>query len=455
MALHIVILAAGQGKRMFSKLPKVLHPLGGKPMLQRVIETAESLKPEAIHVVYGHEGERIQQALQHLSVHWVPQTEQKGTGHALMQALSFIPVESQVLVLYGDVPLITRKTLESLLQLAEAANRPALNLLVANFTDPAGFGRIVRDNAGKIVRIVEDKDATDAEKQISEIYTGICCVSALHLQKWLPALSNNNSQKEYFLTDIIAMAKEENCPIQSVTATCLREISGVNNRLQLQSLERSFQQSLAEDLLLAGTTLADAARIDIRGELICGQDVFIDVNCVFQGKVILKDGCIIGPHCVLTDVTLGENTEILPHSVLEGCQVESDCTIGPFARLRPGTKLGAHCKIGNFVETKNVQCQEHTKANHLSYLGDASIGNHVNIGAGTIICNYDGAHKHHTVIEDNAHIGSGTQLVAPVTISSNATIGAGSTIRKNVPADGLTVTEAKQRHVAAWKRPVK
>lgn len=455
MTLHIVILAAGQGKRMYSKLPKVLHPLAGKPMLQRVIETAISLNPQAIHVVYGHEGPLIREKLHDLPVHWVEQKELLGTGHALMQTLPFIAKDSQVMVLYGDVPLITQETLESLLQLSTSTPRHALSLLVANLDNPAGLGRIVRDTAGNIIRIVEDRDATEAEKRIQEIYTGICAVNVSDLQRWLPALTNHNSQNEYFLTDIIAMAQAENCPLLSVTATCHQEISGVNNRLQLHTLERSYQQSLAEKLLLSGTTLADASRLDIRGELICGQDVFIDVNCLFQGKVVLGDGCRIGPNCVLTEVTLGKNTEILPHSVLEGSHIAADCKIGPFARLRPGTQLADHCKIGNFVEIKNVHCGEHSKAGHLSYLGDAAIGQHVNIGAGTIICNYDGANKHHTTIEDHAHIGSGTQLVAPVTISANATIGAGSTIRKHVPPDGLTVTEAKQKFVATWKRPVK
>lgn len=457
MNLQIIILAAGQGKRMYSNTPKVLHSLAGKPMLTRVVETAQQLNPDAIHIIYGHGGEQIKNSLPDLPVHWVHQAEQLGTGHAVMQALPHIPPHAQVLVLSADVPLIQAKTLQSLIERSKPTNihQSVLALLVADLEDPSGLGRIIRNNQGEISAIVEEKDAQEQEKNIKEIYTGICCVKASDLEVWLPQLDNKNAQGEYYLTEIIAMAVKNQTPITSLTATDCFEIQGVNNRLQLQQLERVWQKRTAEHFLANGVALADANRFDLRGELICGKDVFIDINCVLSGTVILGDGCKIGPNCILTDVTLGAGCEIHANSVLEDCSIGENSQIGPFARLREGTRLAANCKIGNFVETKKAQFDEGSKANHLSYLGDVTLGKKVNIGAGTITCNYDGANKHQTVIEDGAFIGSDTQLVAPVTIGANATIGAGSTIRKNAPANELTMSEVRQKTLPGWKRPVK
>lgn len=457
MTLQIIILAAGQGKRMYSTTPKVLHKIAGKPMLARVVETAQQLNPDVIHVVYGHGGEQIKAALPDLPVNWVLQNEQLGTGHAVMQALPYIPLDSQVLILSADVPLIEAKTLQNLINKHRSAPAKAnsLSLLLAKLDNPAGLGRIVRNEKGDISAIVEEKDATAAQKQIQEIYSGICCVQAADLARWLPQLGCNNAQGEYYLTEIIAMAVNEQQVITSLQTPDLIEIQGVNDRLQLQQLERIWQQRLARQLMLSGVSIADANRFDVRGELHCGQDVFIDVNNVFSGKVVLGDGCYIGPNCILHNVTLGANCEILANSILEDCQLGETCHIGPFARLRPGTKLANDCKIGNFVETKNAVFGQGSKASHLSYLGDVTLGTEVNIGAGTITCNYDGANKHQTIIEDGVFVGSDTQLVAPVTVGANATIGAGSTIRKNVPANELTLTESKQKTITGWKRPVK
>jgi bifunctional UDP-N-acetylglucosamine pyrophosphorylase/glucosamine-1-phosphate N-acetyltransferase len=450
MSLHIVILAAGQGKRMHSAISKVLHPIGGKPMLQRVVETAIGLNPEAIHVVIGHGGEQIKRMLTHLPVQWVVQAEQLGTGHAVMQALPHIPPTARVLVLSGDVPLIQLQTLQNLVKQSESNH--SLSLLLACVDDPTGLGRIVRDETGEIIAIVEEKDASAQERSINEIYSGICCAYARDLNRWLPALSKNNAQGEYYLTAILAMAVAEHLLITSLQAPEIIEIQGVNNRVQLQQLERVFQQHVAMKLLLSGVTLADAARLDVRGELHCGTDVFIDVNTVFSGEVYVGDGSTIAPNCILNNVKIGKNCTVFSNSVLDNCVLGDNCQVGPFARLRPGTQLAADCKIGNFVETKNAVFDEGSKASHLSYLGDVTIGKQVNIGAGTITCNYDGVLKHKTVIEDGAFIGSDTQLVAPVTIGKNATIGAGSTIRKNAPAGELTLTESKQKTIHGWSR---
>lgn len=453
MNLQIIILAAGQGKRMYSKTPKVLHRLAGKPMLLRVVETALQLNPSAIHVIYGHEGEQIKNAFPDLPVHWIHQSMQLGTGHAVMQALPFLPPESLVLILSADVPLIQHHTLSSLI--ARAEGHQALALLVAQVDDPSGLGRIIRNDQGDIFTIVEEKDAQTQEKNIKEIYSGICCAQAADLMQWLPLLSNQNAQEEYYLTQIIALASEQGRAITSLTVSDHLEIQGVNNRLQLQELERAWQKRNADRLLTAGVMLADAQRIDVRGELRCGQDVFIDVNCVFLGTVVLGNDCVIGPNCTLHNVTLGDGCHVDANSVLEGCEIGSECHIGPFARLRPGTQLAARCKIGNFVETKKAVLQEDSKANHLSYLGDVLIGKKVNIGAGTITCNYDGVNKHQTIIEDEAFIGSDTQLIAPVTVGKGATIGAGSSIRRDAPADALTVMETKQKTIYGWKKPKK
>ena len=408
-------------------------------------------------MIYGHGGEEIKSALPNLPVNWILQAEQLGTGHAVKQALPYIPDESQVLILSGDVPLIKAQTLSTLIDSSRSSSTKttALSLLVARVDNPTGLGRLIRDESGAIQAICEDKDATAAQQQIKEIYSGICCVSATCLARWLPKLSARNAQGEYYLTDIIAMAVAEQWPITAVSATDVMEIQGINNRLQLQLLERAWQKRTVEQLMLAGVTLADANRFDIRGELFCEQDVFIDINVICSGKVSLGKGCRIGPNCVLNNVSLGENCEIFANSVLDGCIIDHDCHIGPFARLRPGTKLAAHCRIGNFVETKNAVLGEGTKANHLSYLGDAIIGKKVNIGAGTITCNYDGANKHQTTIGDGVFVGSDTQFVAPVSVGANATIGAGSTIRHDVPAGELTLTESKQATIVGWIRPVK
>lgn len=453
MSLHIIILAAGQGKRMHSTTPKVLHPIGGSPMLKRVVDTALALKPAAIHVVIGHGGERIQAALPELPVHWVFQTEQLGTGHAVMQALPHIPAGNHVLVLSADVPLVQIDTLQRLIKQTECT--PSLGLLLASMEDPHGMGRILRNAAGEVQAIVEEKDATPEQRNIHEIYSGICCARVDDLKRWLPTLNQNNAQGEYYLTDIIKRAVAQHRPIISLQVTDCIEIQGANNRVQLQQLERICQMRIATELMQTGVTLADAGRIDVRGTLNCGMDVFIDVNNVFEGHVTLGDHCTVGPNCTLTDVTLGANCTIFPNSVLDHCTIGDGCHIGPFARMRPGTVLADGCKIGNFVETKNAVFDADSKASHLSYLGDVTIGKQVNIGAGTITCNYDGVNKHQTVIKDGAFIGSDTQLVAPVTIGEHATIGAGSTIRKNAPAGELTLSVSKQQTIPGWTRPTK
>jgi bifunctional UDP-N-acetylglucosamine pyrophosphorylase / glucosamine-1-phosphate N-acetyltransferase len=457
MSLDIVILAGGQGKRMRSQKPKVLHEIAGVPMLERVINTASQLSPNAIHVIIGHQGEQIKNTLAELNVNWVVQKEQLGTGHALMQAMPHINDDSHVLVLSGDVPLIQLETLERLIQSCHIGTpqEAELSLLVATLFDPSGLGRIYRDTDGNIQAIIEEKDATDTEKAINEIYSGICIAKAKALNRWLPKLSSENAQGEFYLTEIIRLAVEEHAPIASMTTKNHLEILGVNNRLQLHTLEREYQMQQAKQLMTAGVTLADANRLDVRGELNYGQDVFIDVNSVFIGNVELGEGSYVGPNCLLTDVKLGANCRIKANSVLEGCTIGAHSQVGPFARIRPGTVLDEHCKIGNFVETKKAVFDKGSKASHLSYLGDVTIGKAVNIGAGTITCNYDGANKHQTIIEDGAFIGSDTQLVAPVTVGKNATIGAGSTIRKNAPDDALTLTESRQKTINGWRRPLK
>lgn len=457
MPLHIIILAAGQGKRMYSSKPKVLHTLAGKSMLERVVDTSRSLNPDVIHVIYGHGGDLLKNALPTLPVTWVRQEQQLGTGHAVLQALPSIPEEALVLVLSADVPLIRAETLKLFIEQCtpNTLQFHPLGLLLTSLDNPFGLGRIVRDAGGAIQAIVEEKDANEAQRKISEIYSGICCVRAADLMRWLPKLSATNAQAEYYLTEIIAMAAREGMPIVSLNTPDASEVQGVNNLDQLQQLERIWQRRRASELMLTGVRIADAARIDIRGDLNCGSDVFIDINTVFEGQVVLGKGCSIAPNCILKNVTLGDHCVIHPNSVLEDAQVGDECHIGPFARLRPGTRLAKQCKIGNFVETKNAVLGEHTKANHLSYLGDTVIGQHVNIGAGTITCNYDGANKHQTTIEDGVFVGSDTQFVAPVTIGKNATIGAGSTIRKDVPAGELAITEGKQKIINGWVRPKK
>lgn len=449
LPLHVVILAAGQGTRMRSDTPKILHCLAGKPLLDWVIDAATALHPAQIHVIYGHEGEKLRQSCTTPGINWVYQAEQNGTGHAVQQALPHLPDDSLVLVLAADVPLITDATLQSLL----ALHSTPLTLLTTVVNDPTGYGRILRDTT--ITGIVEEKDASAKARKIQEIYTGICVVNASHLKTWLPKLKTQNAQHEYYLTDIVRLACEEGLSVQAYITQHPMEAQGVNTRLQLVTLERYWQVQQAHTLLLQGVGIVDPHRIDIRGSLAAGRDVLIDINTLFEGSVTLGDGCHIGPNCILKNVTLGQRTHILANSVLEDTHIGNDCTIGPFARLRPGTHLQDACKIGNFVETKNAHLDNNSKASHLTYLGDVTIGKNVNIGAGTITCNYDGAHKNKTLIEDDVFIGSGTELVAPITIARGATIGAGTTLRDNAPAHSLTLTPNKQKSIADWRRPQK
>lgn len=437
---------------MYSDLPKVLHPLAGKPLLGHALAAARHLSPTKICVVYGYGGNAVPEAMNDAAVTWVQQAQQLGTGHALMQALPELDDTAVCLVLYGDVPLIRQETLAELVALARGG---ALGLLTAELPDPTGYGRIVRQAGGAVTRIVEHKDASDAERGIREINTGILAVPAGHLGRWLPSLSNQNVQGEYYLTDIIGMAVSEGIMIATCQPRRDWEILGVNSKTQLAELERIFQVETARELLEKGVTLADPARIDVRGELMCGRDVAIDINCVFEGKVSLADKVSVGANCVLRNVSIGPGTKIQPFSHIEDAEIGADNHIGPFARIRPGTKLEASVHVGNFVEIKNSQVDQGSKINHLSYVGDSSVGKKVNIGAGTITCNYDGANKHRTVIEDEVFIGSDTQLVAPVTVGRGATIGAGSTITRDTPAGELTLSRVKQTTITGWKRPEK
>jgi bifunctional UDP-N-acetylglucosamine pyrophosphorylase/glucosamine-1-phosphate N-acetyltransferase len=449
--MNVVILAAGMGKRMQSDLPKVLHPLAGKPLLSHVISTAKALNPSRICVVYGHGGDLVPSQLAAEDVRFVLQSPQLGTGHAVMQASDALDDSAPTLVLYGDVPLTTATTLQTLV---DKAGKERLAVLTVDLEDPTGYGRIVREN-NRIVRIVEQKDASDSERAIREVNTGILVAPTRALKSWLSKLSNNNAQQEYYLTDIIAMAVKEGTPVESAQPAQVWETLGVNSKVQLAELERIYQRAIANALLEQGVTLADPNRIDVRGELHCGRDVSIDVGCVFEGEVVLGDGVVIGANCVIRDAKIHSGAMIKPFSHIDGTRIGSDAQIGPYARLRPGTVLGDDVHVGNFVEIKNSQFDAHSKANHLAYVGDATVGARVNIGAGTITCNYDGANKHRTVIEDDAFIGSDTQLVAPVTVGKGATIGAGTTLTKDAPPDSLTVSRAKQTSIASWQRPVK
>ena len=448
--LNVVVLAAGKGTRMLSRLPKVLHPLGGEPLLAHVLARAKALRADRTIVVYGHGGDAIPRAFADDSLRFVLQEPQLGTGHAVQQAVPHLLDGGSTLVLYGDVPLTRAETLEQMLGGAKD-----LRLLTAVLDDPAGYGRIVRDTKGAVTHIVEEKDAGAREKTIREINTGIVCAPTQQLVQWLANLRNNNTQKEYYLTDIVAAAIGTGTRVVCSHPADNWEIIGVNSKEQLAYLERVHQLENAKALMRKGVTLADPWRFDQRGELDCGQDVFIDVNCVFEGKIRIEDDVKIGAGCVLRNVEIGAGTEIAPFSHLDGARIGGGCRIGPYARLRPGTALADAVHVGNFVEIKATELGERSKANHLSYLGDASIGRDVNIGAGTITCNYDGANKHRTVIEDNAFIGSDSQLVAPVTVGRGATIGAGSTITKDAPPEQLTLSRSKQLSLSGWKRPVK
>ncbi|WP_323750368.1 bifunctional UDP-N-acetylglucosamine diphosphorylase/glucosamine-1-phosphate N-acetyltransferase GlmU [Marinobacter sp.] len=450
--LHVVILAAGQGSRMKSALPKVLHPVAGKAMLHHVVETAKQLGAERIHTVIGHGADQVQASLEDDSVNWVLQTEQLGTGHAVAQALPDLPDNARVLVLYGDVPLTRKDTLQGMV---EELNDERLALLTVDLDNPQGYGRIVRSAEGQVQAIVEQKDATAEQQAIQEVNTGILAVSAKHLKSWLPTLSNSNAQGEYYLTDIIAMSVEHGLSVAVSQPQTAFEVQGVNNRLQLAELERWYQRQQADRLMTEGATLADPARVDVRGELSIGNDLWIDVNVVFEGKVSLGSNVSIGPGCVIKDASIADGAEIKAHSVIEGAVVGANAQIGPFARLRPGTELSANTKVGNFVETKKAIVGEGSKINHLSYVGDASLGRNVNVGAGTITCNYDGVNKFRTELGDGVFVGSNTSLVAPVKVDEGATIGAGSTITRDVAENDLAVARGKQRNISGWERPKK
>jgi bifunctional UDP-N-acetylglucosamine pyrophosphorylase/glucosamine-1-phosphate N-acetyltransferase len=436
---------------MRSDLPKVLHRLGGRPLLAHVLDTARELGAGKICVVYGHGGEAVREALDAADIIWVRQELQLGTGHAVLQTLTFLDANVPTVVLYGDVPLIGTATLTRLIEVADRG----LGVLTEDLEDPGGYGRIVRDDDGNILRIVEERDASDEERAISEINTGFLAAPTLALKRWLPALGNDNAQGEYYLTDIVRLAIDEGMQVATAQPDAEWEIFGVNSKVQLAELERLHQYRNALLLMEQGVTLLDPDRLDVRGELDCGRDVTIDVNCVFEGRVVLGDGVEVGAHCVLRNAVIGAGSRIAPFSHIEEAEAGRDCVIGPYARLRPGTKLGEDVHIGNFVEVKNSAVADRSKANHLAYIGDATVGKNVNVGAGTITCNYDGANKHRTVIEDDVFIGSDTQLVAPVTVGRGATLGAGTTLTEDAPPDKLTISRAKQTTVPGWKRPVK
>ncbi len=451
MPLAVVILAAGQGKRMHSDLPKVLQPLGGRPLLEHVINAARALQPDTIYVVHGHGGAAVQKALAAAPVEWVLQAEQLGTGHAVIQALPLIPDGHQVLVLYGDVPLLQPATLTALLRAADTA---ALALLTTELADPHGYGRIVRDASGAVRAIVEQREASTAELRITEVNTGIMVARAAALRQWLAGLRNANAQAEYYLTDAVAAAVAGGGEVAAVAAAPA-EVQGVNDRIQLAAAEAHFRWLRARELMLAGATLLDPARTDVRGTVQVGRDVCIDVGVVFSGTVTLGDRVRIGPYCVLSDVTIGADTVVHAMSMIDSATVGAHCVVGPYARLRPGAELAAHVHVGNFVEVKNTRIGTGSKANHLTYLGDSTVGAGVNVGAGTITCNYDGANKWPTVIDDGAFIGSGSMLVAPVHVGAEATIGAGTTLTANAPPGRLTLTRPTQVTSETWRRPAR
>lgn len=451
--MNIVVLAAGQGSRMRSEIPKVLHRLGGRPLLAYVLDTARALDSKNINVVYGYGGETVPKGMQTEGhgVTWVKQDQQMGTGHALMQALPHLDERMPTLVLYGDVPMIGVDTLR---KLAAASGDDGLGILTVNLENPSGYGRIVRIG-GNIVGIVEEKDANESERMITEVNTGIMIAPTSRLNIWLSRLSDNNSQREYYLTDVVAMAAKEGVGIGSAQPANSWETSGVNSKAQLAELERLRRSQEAQMLMDKGVTLLDPARIDIRGKLTCGRDCEIDVNCVFEGDVVLADRVRIGPNCILRDVNVASGTRIEAFCHLDDAQIGANCRIGPYARLRPGTSLAKEVHIGNFVEVKASNIGEGSKANHLSYVGDSDVGRNVNVGAGTITCNYDGVNKHRTVIEDDVFIGSDTQLVAPVRVGKGATIGAGTTLTQDAAAGRLTLSRPRQTTIANWLRPEK
>jgi len=450
--LNVVILAAGKGTRMHSATPKVLHEVGSQPILSHVIACAKALKPTKVIVVYGFGGQLVKERYQNEDLIWVEQAEQKGTGHAVQQVIKYLDDNANVLVLLGDVPLVDRT---ACLQLVEKSDKQ-LALMTFIKDNPTGYGRIVRNAHDSVIAIVEHKDATAEQHRIKEVNTGIMAMPSFQLKNWLSRLQNNNAQGEYYLTDIVEFAVQDNVPVVAEITSDEWSVTGINAKTDLEQIERIYQTRLAQQLLQQGVTLKDAHRIDVRGKLECGKDVIIDVNCVFEGVVYLADGVKIGPNCVIKNARIETGTQIAAFTHIDDTIIGQNSRIGPFARLRPGTTLAADTHVGNFVELKNAQVDIGSKVNHLSYVGDSTVGKNVNIGAGTITCNYDGANKFRTVIEDDVFVGSDTQLVAPVTIGRGATIGAGSTITRDAPADQLTVCRAKdQKSIAGWKRPQK
>ena len=450
--LSIVILAAGQGKRMKSELPKVLHPLAGRPLLKHVIDATHVLEPAATYVVYGHGGEQVREALKDEAVSWILQPERLGTGHAVMQAIPQLPDDHVVLVLYGDVPLIGQGTLAELLGLCGPKQ---VGLLTMMLEEPSGYGRVVRNGRDRVQKIVEQKDASKKELKIRECNTGVLAAPAKLLKKWLKKLKNDNAQGEYYLTDVIAMAVADKVAVNPLVAANVVEALGVNDKTQLAELEAAYRRRITRQLMLSGVTVADPARLDVRGPVTHGSDVFLDINVVLEGAVKLGNRVRVGPNCVIRNSEIGDDTEVFAHCVIDSTVIGANCNIGPFARFRAVSALERGVHIGNFVEVKNARMGEDSKANHLAYVGDAAVGDRVNIGAGTIIANYDGANKHRTTIGNDVHTGSNSVLVAPITVGAGATIGAGSTVVKEVPAQKLTVARAKQVTIEGWQRPVK
>lgn len=452
MNIDVVVLAAGQGTRMKSNKPKVLHGIAGKPMLQHVIDASKALDNSKCHLIVGHGSEQVKSVINEGNLIWVQQTEQLGTGHAVQQALPGLSDESTTLILYGDVPLIKTDTLQRLLEIAQ---RGVVALLTVNLDDPTGYGRIVRSADGNVTAIVEHKDARPEQHKINEINTGILALPTALLKRWLPQLSNDNAQGEYYLTDIIGMASQDGVSIDTAQPEDAEEVQGVNNRLQLAELERYYQFQQAKYLMTEGATLADPNRVDVRGNINIGRDIEIDINVVFEGRVVLGDNVSIGPNCVIKDAEIAAGAVIHANSHIDGAVIESQCNIGPYARLRPGTKMAEGAKVGNFVETKKSYIGTGSKVNHLSYIGDAEIGKNVNVGAGTITCNYDGVNKFKTELGDGVFIGSNSSLVAPVNIQAGATVGAGSTITNDISTGQLAVGRGKQRNIDNWQRPLK
>jgi len=451
MPLSVVILAAGKGTRMKSSTPKVLHKLANKPLVEHVYNTAKDLGAEEVVVIYGHGGEQVKETCKHFDAKWVEQEEQLGTGHAVMQAFDSINLNNDVLILYGDVPLTRKETLLDLLEYSEGK----VALLSVNLNEPFGYGRILRNNDNQVTGIVEQKDATEEQQQIKEVNTGILACNGETLKQLLNNIDNKNSQGEYYLTDIFELAAKDKIEIKTAQADSSYEVEGVNNQIQLATLERIFQENIANELMTNGVALADPARIDIRGNAKISNDVYIDINAVIEGDVEIGSGTNIGPNCVIINSIIGENVKIKANCVLENAVVENNCEVGPYARLRPEAHLSVNAKVGNFVEIKKASIGEGSKVNHLSYIGDTEMGKNVNVGAGTITCNYDGAYKHKTIIGDDVFVGSDTQLVAPVTISDNVTIGAGTTITKDVEENMLVISRSPQKNITGWERPKK